>query len=145
MTSALPASLAEIRDDLLDIDEADRLPFLVEVGDELPEVPAEYREDPSRTERVEECQSPVYIAVEVDDERRVTLHAIAPAEAPTTRGFASMLAQGVRGATVESVLAIPEDFPLTLGLGSLVSPLRLAGMAGMLRRTQRQVRAQQRI
>ncbi|TPX00968.1 SufE family protein, partial [Schumannella luteola] len=95
---------------------------------------------PDLLERVEECQSPVYIFVEVDDDRIVHLHATAPREAPTTRGFASILVQGLAGLTVEQVLAVPADYPLTIGLTEAVSPLRIRGMSGLLGRTQRQVR-----
>ena len=44
-------------------------------------------------------------------------------EAPTTRGFASILAQGLAGLSVEQVLDVPDDYPLTLGLTEAVSPL----------------------
>ncbi|MEK6344557.1 MAG: SufE family protein, partial [Curtobacterium sp.] len=59
---------------------------------------------------------------------------------PTTRGFASILAQGLSGLTVDEVLAVPADYPLTIGLSEAVSPLRIRGMVGMLGRVQRQVR-----
>ena len=65
----------------------------------------------------------------------------APAEAPTTRGFASILAQGIAGLTAREVLDIPADFPQSLGLTRAVSPLRIAGMTGMLMRAKRQVQA----
>ena len=71
----------------------------------------------------------------------VHLHATAPREAPTTRGFASILAQGLAGLTPEQVLAVPDDFPQTIGLSEAVSPLRLRGMTALLGRTKRQVRA----
>ncbi|MBP2435497.1 SufE family protein [Microbacterium amylolyticum] len=141
MTDTLPPALAEIRDDILSVEGADRLHMLVEIGDELPPAPEPYASDPSQAERVTECQSPVFIAIEVVDDI-VTMHAIAPAEAPTTRGFATILAQGISGAPRAQVLAIPDDFPTTLGLGALVSPLRISGMVGMLRRAKRQVAAQ---
>jgi cysteine desulfuration protein SufE len=86
-----------------------------------------------------ECQAPVYIFVEVDD-GRVHLYATAPAESPTTRGFASILAQGLEGLTVDEVFAVPDDYPQSLGLSEAVSPLRVRGMTGMLARTKRQLR-----
>jgi cysteine desulfuration protein SufE len=104
-------------------------------------MPAEYEGHPELCERVIECQSPVYIIVEVDAERRVTMHASAPREAPTTRGFASILAQGITGLAADEVLAIPDDYPQSIGLTRAVSPLRIAGMTGMLIRAKRQVRA----
>lgn len=87
-----------------------------------------------------ECQSPVFIFVEVDDGRLVHLHATAPREAPTTRGFASILVQGLSGLTVDQVLDVPDDFPNTIGLTEAVSLLRIRGMTAMLARAKRQVR-----
>ncbi|NLT27009.1 MAG: SufE family protein [Microbacteriaceae bacterium] len=133
----VPAPLAEIRDDFLALPDRDRLTLLLEFSDELPEVPEQYADAPF--ERVIECQSPVFITTEVAD-GRVAMHAKAPAEAPTTRGFASILVQGISGLTTDEVLAVPSDFPFSLGITGQVSPLRLGGMVGMLARVQRQVR-----
>ena len=135
----LPDSLAEIRDDFLSFTEKERLLLLLEFSNELPQLPERYREHPELLERVEECQSPVYLFVEVSSEGRVDVHATAPAEAPTTRGFASILAQGLSGLSSAQVLAVPDDYPLQLGLTAAVSPLRLNGMSGMLWRIKRQV------
>lgn len=137
----LPASLVEIRDDFLSFSEADRLQLLLEFSDELPVVAEKYREHPELLERVEECQSPVYFIAEVAPTGRVDVHVTAPAEAPTTRGFASIIAQGLSGLDAAEVLAVPDDFALMLGLTGAVSPLRLNGMSGMLWRVKRQVRA----
>lgn len=141
MTSdLLPAPLAEIRDDFLELPEPERLQLLLEFANELPEVPARLEGHPEQRERVAECQSPVYIIVEVSSDDVVTMHATAPAEAPTTRGFASILAQGISGLTADEVLAVSDDFPQSIGLTRAVSPLRIAGMTGMLMRVKRQVR-----
>jgi cysteine desulfuration protein SufE len=137
----LPDALAEIREDFLELPESERLQLLLEFSNELPPVPAEYEGHPELAERVAECQSPVYIIVDVDSAGRVAMHATAPREAPTTRGFASILAQGITGLTVAEALAIPDDFPQSIGLTRAVSPLRIAGMTGMLMRAKRQVRA----
>lgn len=138
-TSELPDILAEIRDGFLETPETDRLLLLLEYSDELPEVSDEVANHPEMCERVAECQSPVYIFVEVHDDI-VTMHATAPAEAPTTRGFASILVQGITGLTTDEVLAIPDDYPQSIGLTKAVSPLRIGGMTGMLMRAKKQVR-----
>lgn len=136
----LTGTLAEIRDDFTALEQKDRLQLLLEFSDELPELPERYREHPDLLERVEECQAPVFIFVEVDAAGIVHLFATAPAEAPTTRGFASILVQGLAGLSAEQVLAVPDDFPQTLGLTQAVSPLRLRGMSALLGRAKRQVR-----
>ena len=140
MSAELPDSLAVIRDDFLALEQRERLQLLLEFSQELPELPERYASHPDLLERVEECQSPVFIFVEVDESGIVHLHATAPREAPTTRGFASILVQGLAGLTVDEVLGVPADYPLTLGLTEAVSPLRIRGMSALLGRTQRQVR-----
>jgi cysteine desulfuration protein SufE len=135
----LPSALATIRDDFLALEQHERLVLLLEFANELPDLPPTYADHPDLLERVEECQSPVFIFVDVDDDI-VHLHATAPKEAPTTRGFASILAQGLAGLTVDEVLNVPDDYPLTLGLTEAVSPLRIRGMSALLGRTKRQVR-----
>jgi cysteine desulfuration protein SufE len=137
-TPELPSQLAAIREDFLALTEPDRLQLLLEFSRELPELPERYALAPGLLEKVEECQSPVRAFAEVDD-GVVHFYASAPQEAPTTRGFASILAQGLSGLTAREVLDVPEEFPLQLGLTRAVSALRLNGMAGMLTRAKRQV------
>lgn len=139
-TDELPAQLEQIREDFLALEVRDRLQLLLEFANELPALPERYADHPDLLERVEECQSPVFIFVEVDASHRVHLYATAPKEAPTTRGFASILAQGLGGLTAEQVLAVPDDYPNTIGLTEAVSPLRIRGMTALLWRTKRQVR-----
>ncbi len=140
-TYVMPDSLAEIRDEFLELPETDRLQLLLEFSNELPAVPARYDGHPELCERVIECQSPVYIVIDLDEDGLVAMHATAPKESPTTRGFASILVQGITGLTPDAVLAIPDDFPQSIGLTRAVSPLRIAGMSGMLMRAKRQVAA----
>jgi len=137
---ALPASLAEIREEFLAVGTRDRLLLLLDYAGELPPLPEHLANRPELLERVTECQAPVFVAAEVED-GVVRLFATAPAEAPTTRGFASVLVHGLDGLPVEAALAVPDDYPQTLGLGEAVSPLRLRGMTGLLGRIKRQLRA----
>ncbi|GAA3585211.1 SufE family protein [Klugiella xanthotipulae] len=137
----LPPSLTAIRDDFLALEQRDRLQLLLEFSQELPALPPRYAEHPDLLERVEECQAPVFIFPEVDSDGIFHLHATAPAEAPTTRGFASILAQGLDGLTAQQVLDVPDDFPYMIGLTEAVSPLRIRGMLGILGRIKRAVRA----
>ena len=138
--TTLPARLAETREDFLALGLKDRLQLLLEFSNELPDLPERYADHPDLLERVVECQSPVYIFVELDDDGLVHMHATAPAESPTTRGFASILRTGLDGEPAAEVLGVPDDFYTALGLGQAVSPLRLRGMAAMLARIKKQVR-----
>jgi len=138
----LPPALAQLREDFLELAESDRLQLLLELSYELPPLPERYADHLELLERVEECQSPVLAFAEVADDGTVAYIAHAPAESPTTRGFASILAQGLDGLTADEALAVPDTFPTSLGLGNVVSPLRLRGMSGMLARAKRQIREQ---
>jgi cysteine desulfuration protein SufE len=138
----LPAPLAELVDEFAEVGPRDRLQLLLELSRELPELPGRYADAAGSMEQVHECQSPLFLAVEVEpaDEHRVHLFFSAPPEAPTTRGFASILRTGLDGEPAAEVLAVPDDFYVALGLGEAVSPLRLRGMAAMLARIKSQVR-----
>src|SRR4029453_17809091 len=98
--ATLPAELAGIREDFLALDQRERLQLLLEFSNALPDLPERYADHPDLLERVEECQSPVFIFVEVDDTSLVHVFITAPREAPTTRGFASILAAGLKDLTV---------------------------------------------
>ncbi|ATQ28477.1 cysteine desufuration protein SufE [Rhodococcus ruber Chol-4] len=134
----LPAPLAEIVDDFAAVDGQDKLQLLLEFSRELPPIPAELEE--AAMEPVPECQSPLFLSVDTADREHVRLHFSAPPEAPTTRGFASILHQGLDGLSAEQILEVPDDFYSALGLAEAVSPLRLRGMSAMLARIKRHLR-----
>jgi cysteine desulfuration protein SufE len=142
----LPGSLAEIAEEFRSASNDLKLQLLLEFSDELPPLPERYAGRLDQLERVDECQSPLFLTVEVDDggapdQRAVHLFFDAPAEAPTTRGFAGILHDGLDGLSAAEVLAVPDDAPMRFGLAEAVSPLRLRGMVAMLGRIKRQVRA----
>ena len=140
MTAAtLHPRLQEIVDEFNAMAGKDRLQLLLEFSQELPALPGRYTEHHDLLEPVPECQSPVFLAVEVEPDATVRLFFDAPPEAPTTRGFAGILHAGL---DADEVLATPGEFSSRLGLQDLVSPLRLRGMAAMLGRIKRQIRDQ---
>ena len=142
MTAAatLNPRLQEIVDDFAAVGDKDRLQLLLEFSEELPGLPDRYAEDRALLEPVPECQSPLFLAVEVGEDDTVRLFFEAPREAPTTRGFAGILHAGLDGMPADEVLATPVEFTSQLGLQHLVSPLRLRGMVAMLGRIKRQIR-----
>jgi len=139
-TTALHPQLQEIADEFAAVPESERLQLLLEFGQELPPLPARYAEQHDLLEPVPECQTPLFLAVEISPNETVHLFFDVPAEAPTTRGFAGILHAGLDGLNADEVLATPGEFSSQLGLQDLVSPLRLRGMAAMLGRVKRQIR-----
>lgn len=144
--AAVPAPLAEIIDDFASVPEAQKLELLLEFSDELAELPERFHGHEAEMEQVVECQSPLFLSVELEGEPGpdavVRLFITAPREAPTTRGFASVLSQGLDGCTAREVLDVPDDVPSRLGLQKALTPLRLRGMSAMLGRIKRNVREQ---
>ncbi|NJC22476.1 cysteine desulfuration protein SufE [Arthrobacter pigmenti] len=141
-TSALPQQLAEIVDDFQALSEADRLQLLLEFSRGLPALPERLRDHPELLEQVVECQSPLFLTVEIsdDEQRSVALFFSAPPEAPTTRGFAGVLQEGLDGLPAADILAVPDDVPERLGLTRAITPLRMRGMTAMLGRIKRKIR-----
>lgn len=135
---AITPKALEIANDFGSLHGNEKLDLLIEISDQLPPLPERYLDRPELLERVEECQSPVYLFVEVS-EGIVSIFLTAPREAPTTRAFAGILHASLNGEKVETVLAFDEDYPNMLGITELVSPLRMRGMRGMLARIKRQV------
>ncbi len=136
----LPDDLATIVSTFKQAPKALRLELLLEFAGKVPAVPDRLREE-GALERVHECQTPFFLASEVAD-GRVSLHFDAPRDAPTTRGFAGILYEGLDGAPAEAILDVPADFYTDMGLAEVISPLRLRGMQAIVGRLQRQVREQ---
>ena len=134
----MPAALAEVVSDFKEVEGQDKLALLLEFADELPALPADLEE--AAMEPVPECQSPLFLHVDAEDPAQVRLHFSAPAEAPTTRGFAAILSAGLNGQPADTILAVPDDFYTDLGLAALISPLRLRGMSAMLARIKNRLR-----
>lgn len=145
MTDAsIPAALATIFEDFQEVPEAERLELLFEFSEELPEVPSRYAGHEDQMEQVTECQTPLFLAVEFDDSTNpddpaTTLIISAPAEAPTTRGFGSVIVQGLSGLPASQILGVPDDVPNRLGLNRALTPLRLRGMSALLGRIKRNI------
>jgi cysteine desulfuration protein SufE len=137
----LPGRLEEVVEQFADLPREVKLELLLDYANSVPPLPEEYDDDRTALERVHECQTPFFVAVELED-GRVRLHFDAPDESPTTRGFAGILHAGLDGTTAEDVLAVPADFSARLGLNDAISPLRLRGISAILGVVQRQVRAQ---
>jgi len=135
----MPAALADVVNEFADVSGQDKLALLLEFANDLPPLPADLEE--ASMEPVPECQSPLFLHVDASDRDRVRLHFSAPPEAPTTRGFASILATGLDGQPADVILAVPDDFYAELGLANLISPLRLRGMSAMLTRIKRRLRS----
>ena len=134
---SIPAPLQLIVDEFKQAPEALRLPLLLEYANRLPPLPEGMS---GELERVHECQTPLFLKTEMKD-GNVKLYFEAPPEAPTTRGFAAVISEGLDGLAAEDILEVPDDFYQDMGLAKLISPLRLRGMGAIVGRIKRQVRS----
>src|SRR3954453_1786907 len=134
----MAAALDEIIAELSDADKQERIELLIDFAKNLPPLPDRLAEHKDAAHRVEECQSPVFLFVELEGER-VAIHADAPIEAPTVRGFVALLVEGLDGATVEEVLAVRDSLIEQIGLPEILGMLRVRGLGGVLRRLKAEV------
>ncbi|MEZ2388644.1 SufE family protein [bacterium RCC_150] len=147
-TNTLPAALAEIVDDFQALTEPERLQLLLEFSRGLPDLPERLLDHPELLEQVVECQSPLFLTIEHEHTPDGVVYRLffkAPPEAPTTRGFAGVLHEGLDGLTAAEILAVPDDMPEQLGLTRAITPLRMRGMTAMLGRVKRKVAATERL
>jgi cysteine desulfuration protein SufE len=135
---ALPAKLDRIVHLFSGAPKDLKLQALLEYSRKVPPLPERFEEHRDQMEQVRECLTPFFLATEVTD-GKVELYFDAPKEAPTTRGYAGILAEGLNGATVEEVLGVPDDFYTAMGLEEAISAQRLRGMWFILHRLKRQV------
>ena len=117
-----------------------RVQALLDYSRRVPPLPEALAADRDRLEQVHECQTPFFLAAEVDDRGAVHLFFDCPPEAPTVRGFAGILREGLEGEPWEAVVEVPASFYTGMGLQEVVSALRLRGMGAILARLKRQIR-----
>lgn len=122
-------------------DRTTRLETLLDYSRKLPPLPQRLEEEKARGDhRVHECQTPVFLWVEVVD-GRVHIHADVPRESPTVRGFISLLARALEGASPEDVVRVPDDLLDQLGLSETLGMTRTQGLTAILQRIKRTVAA----
>jgi cysteine desulfuration protein SufE len=136
MIEKLPPQFQNIIDMFQEAQGKEKLEVLLEFSQELPSLPPKYQNNLAKMEQVDECQTPFFLASELED-GKVFFYYDVPPESPTIRGYASILAQGTAGASPQDILNIPPDIYTYLGLTEVMSPLRLRGMHAVLSRMKR--------
>lgn len=136
------ADFATIVEMFQSVDPPMRLELLLDYAQKLPPLPEAYvplRE--AGMNRVHECQAPVFLMTEVKD-GTVRLHADVPPEAPTARGFTSLLIEAFDGAAPSDVRAAPANALHELGLTGLLGMQRTCGMGAIYQRIKNEVARQ---
>ena len=121
-----PPALQEIVEQFREATPRERMEYLLEFSDSLPPLPERLLARRDQMEQVHECQAPVFLATELED-GQVHFYLDIPPESPTIRGYASILVEGLAGASPEEVLATPDDTYMLLGLAEVITPHASAG------------------
>ncbi|GID32743.1 SufE family protein [Paractinoplanes brasiliensis] len=137
----MPPKLAEIVDEFASAPREVVLEMLLEFADAMPPLPPDMAGHDGM-EQVPECQTQFFLKATVRPDDTVEVFFDCPPEAPTTRAFAGILAEGLEGAKTAEILAVPDDLYARMGLAQAISPLRIRGGTAILARLKRQVGAQ---
>jgi cysteine desulfuration protein SufE len=137
-----PRRLEAIIEEFSEAPASFKLPMLLDYSKKVPPLPPHLEGRRDQMEQVHECQTPFFLAEEIDDEGRVTMYFDAPQEAPTTRSFAGVVHEGLNGLTVEEILETPDDFYVRMGLSEVISPLRQRGISAILWRLKKRIRVE---
>ena len=129
--STLPHRLQEIVEDFSYCEGQEKLEYLLELSDTLSPLPQWLNDKKDSMDEVHECMTPVFVYAEQEN-NQLHYHFDVPPEAPTVRGFAAVLQQGLDGTTKEQVQAVPSEFYLEMGLQEVLSGQRLNGINAML-------------
>ena len=127
----LPPRLTEIIEDFSYCEGQEKLEYLLELSESLPPLPEWLEGRQADMDRVRECMSPVFIYAE-KKENRVTYHFDVPPEAPTVRGVASALKEGLDGCTVAEITAVSDTLFVQMGLDKVITGQRLNGLMALL-------------
>jgi len=131
MNITMPARLAEIIEDFELSEGREKIEMLVDYSERMSPLPERIVQNRGAMDEVPECMTPVFIAAETVD-GGMHFYFDVPPESPTVRGFASILSQGLDGATPEQVLAVPNDFFYRMGLEQVLTMQRLKGFSSIL-------------
>lgn len=135
-------TLDAITEDFQMIDDATRLELLLDYAQQLPPLPEVYHPLRDRgLNMVHECQSPVFLMVEVTD-GVVHVRADVPEEAPMARSFTSLMVHLFDGAAPQAVLDAPDDILHRLELTNLLGMQRTRGLSAIYRRIKNEVKRQ---
>ncbi|WP_420642840.1 SufE family protein [Candidatus Leptofilum sp.] len=129
--SNLPERLEEIIEDFSVCVGQEKLEYLLEFAEKLPPVPDHIDTSDANKDEVHECISPVFIFPEWQN-GKIFYHFDIPEEAPTVRGFASVLQEGIGWTTPEEIQSIPLTFYLGMGLQQVLTGQRLNGITAVL-------------
>lgn len=142
-TAALPEKLGEIVDTLALVpDRADRIQLLIDIAERFREVPPRIAVRPFAEEnKVPACESQAYVWAERRPDGRLDFHfAVENPQGISAKALAVILDEGLSGAPLSEVAAVPQDVVYRL-FGdelSMGKSMGLMAMVSMVRNAARQ-------
>lgn len=127
----IPERLHAIVEDFRWAEGREKLDLLLEYAQKLPPLPPHLAAGHDEMDQVVECMTPVFVAAEASD-GRMAFYFDVPAESPTVRGYAALMAEGLSGSSPEEILAVPGDFFQAMGLQEVLSYQRIKGISAIL-------------
>ncbi len=133
MSLALSMTLEDLIEEFDDLgDWESKCEYLMEMGDDLPEMPAELKNEETR---VHGCQSNVWMAAEVSEDGDRTIELTADSDAKIVKGLVAVVLLAYSGRTAREILDTNiESIFARLGLTKHLSMARRNGLAGMVKR-----------
>ena len=128
--NTIPPRLQEIIDDFSWAEGQEKLELLLEFSEQMPPLP-DWLDRNTNMEQVHECMTPVFVHAEKKN-GGMHFYFDVPPESPTVRGYATILGQGLDGATPEQVIALPGNFYIEMGLHKVLTTQRLNGIGAIL-------------
>lgn len=127
---AIPPRLREIVEEFSWVEGQEKLELLLEYSERMSPLP-DWLNKETNMEQVHECMTPVFVHAEMEDGGMIFYFDVPP-ESPTVRGYAAILGEGLRGATPEEVLQVPNNFFQEMGLHRVLTAQRLNGITAIL-------------
>jgi cysteine desulfuration protein SufE len=139
VSDTLSERVEAIATEFADLQPRERLELLLEFAEKLPPLPPRYvAERDAGAGRVHECQTPVFLWADVED-GQVRVYAEVAPEAPTVKGFVSLLADIFSGATPAEVAAFEPNLVHRFGLADALGMVRMRGLSAIAQRIRQKV------
>ncbi len=136
ISTSIPPRLSEILDDFQLSERHEKMELLLDFSGRLLPLPEGLATANVQPEPVPECMTPVTVTM-LNQGGRLRFYFDVPAEAPTIRGYAAIIQQGLWDETPETILQIPDDFYLRMGLHQILTPQRLNGLIAIVAHVKR--------
>jgi cysteine desulfuration protein SufE len=128
VTATVADKLDQIAAEFAELEPRERLELLLEFAEKLAPLPSEYqRQRDAGFNRVTECQTPVFLWAVIENDQVWIFADVAP-EAPTVKGFVSVLVDIFSGAKPEEVVAADLNLVHRFGLAEALGMVRMRGL-----------------